>query len=241
MIHFFTTEQGNLLIRFLLAHIAADFILQTGSMVKTKSWFAPAMLLHVLIVFSLTWALSGLWLLAIVIALLHWIIDSIKMMLLKKYPAKEAGLFAADQLLHLFTLIIVWCWHYNLLQQCYKAILYPFTDYTISLIVLGYAFVIWPVGYLIKFALQKITTVATTEKIEQGGKLIGRFERIMILTFVLLGAYEAIGFLITAKGIIRFGEKDKITSEYVLVGTMMSYAISIMMGTLLNWLLSLNH
>lgn len=238
MVHFFTTEQGNLLIRLLLAHIAGDFILQTNGMVRTKSWFAPNMLLHVLIVFGLTWAFSGLWLLALIIAILHWVIDSLKVMLIRKMPAKEPLLFSVDQLFHLLVIMMVWCWHYNLLEQCYQAILYPFTNYKTSLILLGYALVIWPVGYLVKFALQKVATIADNKKIEQGGKLIGRFERMIILTFVLLGAYEAIGFLITAKGIIRFSEKEKLTSEYVLVGTMMSYSISIITGVLLNWLLT---
>ncbi len=240
MVHFFTTEQGNLLIRLLLAHIAADFILQTNIMVKSKNWFSLSMLLHVLVVFGLTWTLSGLWLLALIITIFHWLIDSLKISLQKKYSAREAALFAADQLLHLLIIMMAWCWHYNLLSQCYQAILFPFTNYKMSLLLLGYAWLIWPVGYLIKYALQKITTPAPAEKIERGGKLIGRFERIIILTLVLLGSYEAIGFLIAAKGIIRFGEKDKITSEYVLVGTMLSYAITIITGTLINWLLSIS-
>ncbi|HWZ22996.1 MAG TPA: hypothetical protein VNW06_10105, partial [Cytophagaceae bacterium] len=71
-------------------------------------------------------------------------------------------------------------------------------------------------------------------------KQIGIFERIIILTFVLLGQYEAIGFLITGKSIIRFANKEEhLRSEYVLVGTMMSYAMSIIVGVSINWLLKL--
>lgn len=239
MIHFFTTEQGNLLIRLLLAHIVGDFILQTSSMVQNKKWFAPTMLLHVMIVFGLTWAFSGLWLLAIIIAVLHWLIDSIKVTLLKKYPAKDAALFAGDQLLHLLVIIAIWCWHYQLLSNCYNAFLSHFTNYKTSLFLLGYAFVIWPTGYIIKFALQKIAPLKGDGNVERGGRLIGQFERVIILTFVLLNQYDAIGFLIAGKGIIRFAQKDEnLRSEYVLVGTMMSYAISIVTGALVNWLLS---
>lgn len=241
MIHFFTTEQGNLLIRFLLAHIAGDFILQTTGMVKTKSWFSGSMWLHILFVFGLTWLFTGLWLPAVIVALIHWVIDAAKVSLQKKYPQKEAQLFAADQLLHLLTILVVWSWHYNLFAASYKAILFPFGSYKISLLLLGYAFVIWPMAYILKFALQKLAPKETEGgNVNKGGKLIGQFERIIILSFVLLGQYEAIGFLITGKGIIRFAEKEKLASEYVLVGTMMSYAISILTGLCINWLLSLN-
>ena len=56
----------------------------------------------------------------------------------------------------------------------------------------------------------------------------------------LLNQYEAIGFLITGKSIIRFAQKDEnLKSEYVLVGTMMSYAIAIITGVIINNLLNL--
>ena len=76
------------------------------------------------------------------------------------------------------------------------------------------------------------------ENKENGGKSIGIYERIIILTFVLMGQYEAIGFLITGKSIIRFVNKDEhIRSEYVLLGTMMSYMFAIVIGVLIKLLL----
>lgn len=241
MITLFTTEQGNLLIRLLLAHIAADFILQSANMVKNKSWFAPAMLLHILVVFAITGLLTGLWLPAAVIAIMHWIIDSVKTSMQKKHPGKEGILFAADQLLHLIVIIAFWCWHFRLIDPLIKAVRYPILDYRISLILLGYCIVIWPLAYILRFALTKITLGKKEATVEKGGLLIGQFERIIILSFVLLGKYEAIGFLITGKGIIRFADsdKDKLASEYVLVGTMMSYALSILVGLLIKWLLQI--
>ena len=194
-VHFFTTQEGNLLIRLLLAHLAADFLFQTDQMVNGKKWFSKPMLLHILLVFSLTALLSaGLW------------------------------------------------------QEIVNAAQMPFLNFRISLLLLAYGFVIWPLGYLIKFALPKITsptsnTVPTTgqrEDIERGGRIIGQFERIIILTFVLLGQYEAIGFLITGKSIIRFAQhNENLRSEYVLVGTMISFGLSIITGELLRWLLHL--
>jgi hypothetical protein len=129
-----------------------------------------------------------------------------------------------------------------------KTIVLPIGNYKISLILLAYAWVYFPVGYIIKFATQSITHTNTLQpvlinaddKIEHGGKIIGQFERIIILTLVLLNQYEAIGFLITGKSIIRFADHNSdLRSEYVLVGTMMSYALAILTGVLVNYMFSM--
>lgn len=91
------------------------------------------------------------------------------------------------------------------------------------------------------------TTSPAVEVIENGeeqelslasaGKWIGICERILILTFVLMGQYTAIGFLMTAKSILRFSEKEantQLKTEYVLVGTLLSFVTSAMIGILIN-------
>jgi hypothetical protein len=68
------------------------------------------------------------------------------------------------------------------------------------------------------------------------GKWIGICERILILTFVLMGQFTAIGFLMTAKSILRFSEKEantQLKTEYVLVGTLVSFASAAMIGVLM--------
>lgn len=79
--------------------------------------------------------------------------------------------------------------------------------------------------------------LVSTEEQELGlasaGKWIGICERVLILTFVLMSQYTAIGFLMTAKSILRFSEKENNTqlkTEYVLVGTLVSFASSAMIG-----------
>lgn len=74
------------------------------------------------------------------------------------------------------------------------------------------------------------------------GKWIGICERVLILTFVLLSQYTAIGFLMTAKSILRFSEKENNTqlkTEYVLVGTLVSFASSAMIGVFMQMALEL--
>lgn len=245
----FSVAQGNLLIRLLLAHIISDFILQTDKMVKSKKWLSLYMLVHIIIVFASTFALSGLWKISIFIAVLHWFTDSVKVEIQSRSNLKPNLVFTADQLFHFLIIIIAWFWHFDMFEKVFKTISLPFLNYKLSLILLAYAWVYFPVGYLIKFATQSInhTNVTATlntnadDKIEHGGKLIGQFERIIILTLVLLNQFDAIGFLITGKSIIRFADHNSnLRSEYVLVGTMMSYALAILTGIFVNYMLSIH-
>lgn len=68
----------------------------------------------------------------------------------------------------------------------------------------------------------------------RSGALIGAMERSLILVFVILNQYEAIGFLIAAKSILRFspdkGKPEDEKSEYVLAGTLVSLAVALCLG-----------
>jgi hypothetical protein len=233
----FSLEQGNLLVRLLLAHILADFVLQTDNMVANKKWFSKQLFFHVAVIFFTTLFLSFSWKLALTITVTHWIIDALKQQYFHKEKYKFSA-FSIDQLLHIAVILVAWIIHFGLYNAILTLIPLYLGNYKIMLLVFAYALAIWPLGFLLKFALHNMAPNEETSKVEHGGKLIGQFERIIILTFVLLNQYEAIGFLITGKSIIRFAQKDEnIKSEYVLVGTMMSYALSILIGVLVNWLL----
>ena len=66
------------------------------------------------------------------------------------------------------------------------------------------------------------------------GELIGWLERGLMLLFVVMSQYEAIGFLIAAKSILRFNEASSGSekSEYVLTGTLLSLATALALGIL---------
>jgi hypothetical protein len=66
--------------------------------------------------------------------------------------------------------------------------------------------------------------------LERAGRWIGSFERIITLLLVLMQQYAAIGFIITAKSILRFSDRELHKTEYVLVGTLMSFGIAITIG-----------
>lgn len=62
----------------------------------------------------------------------------------------------------------------------------------------------------------------------RAGRFIGTLERIVILIFITIGQYSAIGLVLTAKSIARYDEiaKNKITAEYYLLGTVFVIILS---------------
>ena len=125
-------------------------------------------------------------------------------------------------------------------------------NYQILLKVVGYLIVIGPVTYLIKFLTAKWAADVTENSngLEDAGKWIGMLERFIVITLIFVQQYTAIGFLITAKSILRLIDKpENITAgqpqksfsprkhtEYVLIGTFLSFGSAILTGLFINWL-----
>ena len=74
------------------------------------------------------------------------------------------------------------------------------------------------------------------DSLEDAGKYIGIFERLFVLGFAISGHWEAIGFLIAAKSVFRFGDlkesKDRKLTEYILIGTLLSFGFALVVGAL---------
>ncbi|NMF33926.1 DUF3307 domain-containing protein [Flammeovirga yaeyamensis] len=91
-----------------------------------------------------------------------------------------------------------------------------------------------------KFKFQKNTKFQNDRSVYaslvDAGQWIGILERILILTFVLNGDLRSIGFLLTAKSVFRFGDlkggKDRQMTEYILIGTLISFSLAIFTGLL---------
>ena len=83
---------------------------------------------------------------------------------------------------------------------------------------------------------------ASENSLAEVGRWISIFERVMVFTFILTNHFEGIGLLITAKSILRFndikGPEQRKEAEYVLIGTLMSFCISIVIGLLFRYLIS---
>ena len=108
------------------------------------------------------------------------------------------------------------------------------------MLILAYLIVIYPVGFIIGKATQKWQEELAKEdalnSLKKAGRTIGVFERVLILTLILTDNFGAIGFLIGAKSILRFSDSKagnaRKQTEYVLIGTLMSFALSIIVGSL---------
>jgi Protein of unknown function (DUF3307) len=84
---------------------------------------------------------------------------------------------------------------------------------------------------------------SSTGGLKGAGSLIGQLERALIFLFIMIDQPMAIGFLITAKSILRFGEiKDfhhRRLTEYIIIGTMMSFAYGIFTSYLTKFLMNM--
>jgi hypothetical protein len=63
------------------------------------------------------------------------------------------------------------------------------------------------------------------------GRSIGNLERILMVMVIVLGSYEALGFLVAAKGLIRAREfENRHFAEYFILGSLTSAAIAMSIG-----------
>jgi hypothetical protein len=71
------------------------------------------------------------------------------------------------------------------------------------------------------------------------GRAIGVLERALAITFVFLGEYGAVGFVVAAKSLARFKAlEDREFAEYFLIGTLASLLLAVLGGLALRLLLA---
>ena len=248
-----------LVILLFVAHIFGDFYLQRNGFCEQKrdeAWYGWHKILHACIIYCLSWLVtwSGYgWWLAGIIAVSHWGIDVLKSIVEKNILVKESETkswkdpryllvtFVVDQLLHLIIIVVsAYLW------TCYNAY-EPFgcfvSDFSNKVLLFVIAILVAhrPANILISLVLRFCQVGNDVDGGEgnhenfRSGALIGTFERLLIIFFVVLGQYEAIGFLIAAKSILRFPETTKGSekAEYVLAGTFISVAIALLLGILI--------
>ncbi|GAA4961114.1 DUF3307 domain-containing protein [Algibacter aquimarinus] len=227
-----------ILIKLFLAHIIGDFFLQPTKWVKEnekKKLKSPKLyihvLIHVLITTILLWDLS-LWPVILIIGVSHFIIDALKLSFQKKKTKRL--LFFIDQLLHI--LVIIGC-YYGFSK--YASITRINISENILLLITCLLFLTIPVSIIMKTIFLKWNISELTknnESLKDAGKYIGILERILVFIFIILNHWEAVGFLITAKSVFRFGDlkesKDRQLTEYILIGTLISFGIAIITGIL---------
>jgi hypothetical protein len=87
----------------------------------------------------------------------------------------------------------------------------------------------------------KIEKEDSNDSLVQAGKYIGILERLFVFGFILLNQWQAIGWLIAAKSVFRFGDlsraKDRKLTEYILIGTLLSFGLAILIGLICRYVL----
>ena len=226
-------ELQNLLILQLIAHVITDFYFQNDETSKRKKdkGFKPGYLYrHAMLTSLIAWLFSyslNFVVYALVIGCTHLLIDGIKS-LVKNWKY----VFFADQLSHVIILVAVVLF-YN--QQVGISLPEWLSNTRYLLLISGALFCLKPTNVLITnvlktFEIKSTDTSGETGELEKAGRLIGNIERILALVFVLLNQYPAIGFLITAKAILRFKDTSTAKTEYVLIGTLLSFGVAILIG-----------
>jgi len=249
----------ELLVGLLLAHLLADFYFQPYSWVKQRNErhaLALPLYLHallhgllafiVLLLFSGDVSITTLTISTVIIAVSHFKIDVIK-----SYCVQNTTTFLVDQMAHVVVILGVFLYATNQWQNAQHLMQHVGLKHLVVLF--AYLAVLKPSSIIIKQLLSpwsgEVLTSSTQPKhpndpptisteaqqtLSLAGQRIGYLERALILTFVLLNQFSAIGFLIAAKSIFRFGDltkhQDRKLTEYVLLGTFTSVTMTLAIG-----------
>jgi len=246
-------------IPLVFAHVIGDFILQTDDDVDRKGQFL-VLLKHVFWIALISYILVGIinaWPIAVVIMASHAIIDFIK----QKNKSTNLKIFVYDQLAHFGVIILI--------SYCITTKnLYPQSSiwfesfgrafYSLQVITIGAIVCIYMGGIFVGLGVQPFLdqmdhedtglqdegsdlSVIHSRGLKDGGKIIGYLERLLIYLFILVNQPSAIGFLIAAKSVFRFGElkdRDKrMEAEYIIIGTLLSFLFGISVSFLIRKIL----
>jgi len=241
-------QQLDTLLRLILAHLLADFVFQTDGLAKRKNsngLRSGSFYVHLLTVGGLTYILLGQWAnwyVPLVLLIVHGLIDQGKVFIKRD----NTFVFFADQFLHLISIVCVWFW---ITENSFSdVVVHIFEHYTWSekylSIFIAYILLSVPSGVLVGYLTkqwQSDMPKEDDESLKNAGKWIGIIERFLIFSFILMNQWTPIGFLLAAKSVFRFGDlrgkEDQKKTEYILIGTLLSFSIAIIHGLALQYLI----
>ncbi|OUR61082.1 hypothetical protein A9Q74_11205 [Colwellia sp. 39_35_sub15_T18] len=245
----------ELLLLLLTAHFIGDFYLQPAGWVECRNsnhikskglWmhFMVHTLLNSIVFLIATFSMFQALAAIVIISVSHLVTDY-----WKSYRKKNLTYFLVDQMIHLLIISIVWTYLSGFtLEQVLifaKTLLTPKN----MIIAISYLLVCKPASVIISLALKNYTDRLITDKkcsqektaavlgnvgLVSAGSWIGYIERCLAISFVFMGQFAGIGFLVATKTIFRFGDltknKDMKLTEYMMLGTLLSYAIALFVG-----------
>ncbi|WP_088323026.1 DUF3307 domain-containing protein [Polaribacter tangerinus] len=229
-----------LFLKLLLTHILGDFVFQTEMQIKDKEKNKIKSLqlyIHIaihtlLLLLILDFSIKKYWLGIAIIIISHYFFDVVKAYYQQK--KNKRIWFFIDQGLHLTAILIV--------TNIYSDINFYFTDLLTTKVLL---FVV-SLLLVTSFSAVVIKVVITQwnpeskkqhdDSLAKAGRYIGILERLFVFTFIITNNWQAIGFLLAAKSVFRFGDltsaKDRKLTEYILIGTLLSFGLAVLIGVL---------
>ncbi|QHJ09842.1 hypothetical protein FX988_00050 [Paraglaciecola mesophila] len=236
----------TLFLLMIVAHVLGDFYLQKGQWVACRnthhyaSWgLCKHILSHIGLLVIALWLAGELsvkgWIAIVLIGFSHLLID-----IWKSYQADKLVYFLLDQFFHVLIVALA-AWGLNgadieLIQSQLLSLL------TVKYLAVGCAYVIAcrPASIAISIALNHYTAQLKDKQtgLASAGCWIGYLERCLIISFILIGQFAGVGFLLAAKTIFRFGdltkERDMKLTEYMMLGTLLSFSCALMLGWWVN-------
>lgn len=241
----------SLLMALVLVHLVGDFLLQPRRWVEERQRLhhrSPRLLLHALLHGGLAGgvllaaagamargpaaALYG----ALAVGASHWLIDLAK----SRWPAGELRGFLLDQAAHLLVLAGLWLIWLESLAPLAALGAWLATPKALG-VATAYLLVTRPMSIAIALVMRRWSAeLEDTGALASAGARIGVLERLLVLTLVLLDQLTAVGFLLAAKSVLRFGDlretRDRKLTEYVLLGTLLSVSTTLVLGMLVRLL-----
>ena len=246
--------RGLVLILF-ISHFLGDYYLQTDKMAESKEIKHKDLFLHFLIHLALSSVLvfifygSDYLIIPIIVSFAHMAIDFIKGKIKPKYQNSKFSIYALDQLLHIVSIIVIAYIFANKSSLVFNLIIESFlNDFSIDTAILtekilAIIILIKPAsisvslflegfdyGFLDKDTLNKSDDNKGKQiGLKNAGHTIGVLERLIIYSLASAGQFAAIGFILTAKSITRYGKisEDAAFGEYYLIGTLFSLMLVI--------------
>lgn len=228
-----------IIIKLIIAHLIGDFLLQPKAWVldidikkiRSKKLYFH-LLIHGVLVLILFWQIDY-WQLALIIILIHGFLEIIKLYF--QQENKKTSWFIINQVLHGLSIYLIGLlWNQPTLNLSLIEVKSNTWIYAMALI-----FLTSFSGELIRvlmFNWSQSLNDGQEESLNHAGMYIGMLERLFVFTFVITGNWEAIGFLLAAKSVFRFGDlkesKDRKLTEYILIGTLLSFGIAILIGVM---------
>ena len=233
--------QNPILVLTLLAHVLADFQLQSQKMADLKSRRMNFLILHLgivllpllllglilpnyLLYFALVWFSH---------ALIDFLKNRLNSLIVRHHAQKLA--FILDQILHLISIFAL----YFLLGQQQIPVPNWLTDrYLMLQALFFFALTGKPVNILFNLFFSKYQAGEDSgETIAGAGAMIGILERLIMGLSLIFGQFTAIGLVFTAKSIARYNKISESQSfaEYYLIGSLFSMIAVLFVYGCLYW------